>query len=86
MCHFCEGSDVGLRSAQVASTFLLGLEGTAQDCINSLPSLKGASDTTAVTDQLKKCCPLIKKARPTINAFLRPGPSDVMYIHRVLVC
>lgn len=48
---------------QVADTFLSGLEGAAQSCINSLPSLNGAPEATAITDQLNKCCPVIKKVR-----------------------
>ena len=53
----------GMCKEQVADTFLSGLEGAAQSCINSLPSLNGAPEATAITDQLNKCCPVIKKVR-----------------------
>ncbi|KAK9914972.1 hypothetical protein WJX75_003189 [Coccomyxa subellipsoidea] len=52
---------------QVADTFLSGLEGAAQSCINSLPSLNGAPEATAITDQLNQCCPVIKKTLDDAN-------------------
>ncbi len=54
---------------QVADSFLAGLEGAAQSCITSLPSLNGAPEATAVTDQLNKCCPVIKKVRAASGTF-----------------
>ncbi|EIE19391.1 hypothetical protein COCSUDRAFT_54674 [Coccomyxa subellipsoidea C-169] len=51
----------------VADSFLAGLEGAAQSCITSLPSLNGAPEATAVTDQLNKCCPVIKKTLDDAN-------------------
>lgn len=54
---------------QVADTFLSGLEGAAQSCINSLPSLNGAPEATAITDQLNQCCPVIKKVRAARRSF-----------------
>lgn len=65
---------------QVADTFLSGLEGAAQSCINSLPSLNGAPETTAITDQLNKCCPVIKKVRAL------PGLAPIFYSCGVYVC
>ncbi|BDA43670.1 hypothetical protein COCOBI_04-6830 [Coccomyxa sp. Obi] len=55
------------NTTQVADTFLSGLEGAAQSCIDSLPSLNGAPEATAITDQLNKCCPVIKKTLDDAN-------------------
>ena len=38
-----------------------GLEGAAQGCISSLPSIDGAPEATVLTDELNKCCPLISQ-------------------------
>ena len=46
---------------QVAKAFVNGLEGAAQSCIDSLPSVNGASSSSVITNQLNKCCPVISQ-------------------------
>ena len=71
-------------AGQVAKSFVDGLEGAAQSCIDSLPSIKGASSSSVVTTELNKCCPVISQVRegPAVRGACELGaPTHYLQEH-----